>query len=59
MNFEVGKTYRHTSGETIRVLTEVDSYMYGNCLLGENGKGEFIPLSTEEWATENYEEVTV
>lgn len=57
MNFEVGKTYRHTSGEIIRVLTEVDSYMYGKCLLGENDKGEFIPLSTEEWATENYEEV--
>lgn len=59
MIFEVGKYYRHTTGEELSVVAEVDTTMYGRTLLAEtnNSCGFLAVGSTEDHAT-NYVEIT-
>ena len=56
MKFEVGKCYEHTTGEKIRIISEVDTYFYGHGLLAETDKAEYqIVGETEDYAI-NYKE---
>ena len=85
-NFEVGKAYEHNSGTQMFICGEVDSILYGKCLIAEEGwnriklkerteeavknkekmpsggfdhdRGKFTPISSKEWATVNYFEIT-
>ena len=35
--FEIGKAYEHNSGSQMFICGEVDSILYGKCLIGEEG----------------------
>lgn len=61
MVFEVGKFYKHKSlgGRCMHVVAVANTVMYGeDTLLAEDTSGEFIPLCGEEWACENYVEIS-
>lgn len=59
MKFEIGKFYRHTGGEEIAILGEINSAMYGNCLVGEsNVRTCFKPIGRDEDSTVNWVEIT-
>jgi len=36
--FEIGKCYRHTTGQEMHVIGELDTVMYGNTLVAETTK---------------------
>lgn len=63
MIFEVGKFYRHMDlGQDLAIVGEVNTTMYGHCLVAEvadwkRGPG-LIPVGTDESCAENYEEIT-
>jgi hypothetical protein len=60
MIFEIGKCYRHTTGEEIQIVGEVNTTLYGNCLAAEsNRKRDLIPVSkNDEAATVNWTEIS-
>jgi hypothetical protein len=58
MKFELGKCYRHTTGEEMKIVGEMESTLYGNCLVGENDLGKFNSIGKEEWNGENWEEIS-
>lgn len=56
--FEVGKYYKHSTGELLHILGEVTSTMYGHCLVGESTwSDDFLPIGMDESNTVNYEEI--
>jgi len=58
MQFEVSKSYRHSTGNEIHILCEVDtSAAYGRCFLAEDKEGNIIPLGIEECNDEGYSEI--
>lgn len=48
MVFEIGKCYKHPSAGKMRIVGEVDTYIYGNCLVGETWNGELRPVGRDE-----------
>lgn len=59
MVFEVGKFYRHTGGQELAILGELETTMYGKCLVAETNKsGNFMPVGRDESATQNYTEIS-
>lgn len=40
MKFEIGKSYEHNCGEQLYIVGEVDTLLYGKCLIGEVGKSK-------------------
>ncbi len=59
MVFETGKFYRHTTGQDLAILGELETTMYGKCLVAESNKsGDLIPVGSDESATQNYIEIT-
>lgn len=55
MNFEVGKCYKHSTGAMIHVLCEVETMMYGKCLVAEEaGKTDLIPIGKGDGYAENW-----
>lgn len=59
MIFEVSKVYKHTSGILMKIIGEVKSSMYGDCLVAEEtGSAVFRPVSRDEAATVNWTEVS-
>lgn len=58
MKFELGKTYRHTSGKIMTIVGELSEELYGiNCFVGERGTGDLIPVSKAEDNTNGWEEI--
>lgn len=58
--FEIGKTYRHTSGTMMRIVGELDTYLYGRCLVGERSDDAGLhPVGHGEGHTDNWEEIAV
>ncbi len=58
MIFELGKYYKHSDGEMMRILGEVESNMYGTCLVGERqNKSDFQPVGTDESNAVNWAEI--
>ena len=59
MVFEVGKCYRHTTGEELQIVGQVDTTLYGNCLVAESSNSEDLkPVGKDESATDNWVEIT-
>ena len=58
MKFELGKTYKHNSGEKMKIVGYALTHIYGECYVGENEYGELIPVGKEEDNAVNWEEVT-
>lgn len=56
--FELGKFYKHTTGEKLYICGVVDTNAYGKTLVGEDEYGNLIPIGNHEYATDNYHEIT-
>lgn len=62
MLFEVGKYYKHASGEKIHIMCEAKSDIYVSpCFVAESNEGELSPVGTDEenavyWTEITYEE---
>ena len=56
--FEVGKTYIHSAGRMLRILTEIDTITYGKCLIGEQDNGEIVPVGIGPGYAQNWQELT-
>ena len=58
MKFEFGKTYKHASGRTMKVVGVANTDTYGACLVGEDSsRSDLCPIGGAEWNAENWEEV--
>lgn len=60
MRFEIGKYYKHASGNMMRILGRVEgSTRYRNCLVGETlDSANFMPVGEDETSAENWSEAT-
>jgi hypothetical protein len=59
MKFEIGKFYKHTTGQQIAIVGEVETTMYGRCLVAEcSDKADLLPVGADESHAENYSEIT-
>jgi len=60
MKFELGKCYKHPSGDAISIIGKVDTYIYGECFVAEctnmaNLKAVGMDeTSAENWVAINY-----
>lgn len=60
MVFEIGKCYRHNGGEEISIIGELETTLYGKCLISESNRGwNLKPVGRDEDAAENWKEITV
>jgi len=70
MKFEIGKCYEHHSGSQYHISGEINTFMYGNCYIAENGyntikfkderyNSEFIPVGKGEGYTDNWFEIPI
>lgn len=58
--FKVGKTYIHASQTSMMTIVgSAFTSTYGPCLIGEDQDGRLSPVSCEEDATVNWEEICV
>lgn len=52
MVFEKGKYYRHSAGAEMSIVGEVETTLYGNCLVAENAgkscKTDLSPVGRDE-----------
>ena len=46
--FEIGKCYKHSSGQQMRIIGRLNTYFYGDALIGETDKGEYKPVGDKE-----------
>jgi hypothetical protein len=57
-NFELGKYYKHNTGEKSYMCGVVDTYTYGKCLVAEDNLGNLNPVGNHKGATDNWYEIT-
>ena len=55
--FEVGKYYKHTTGDMLHILQYVDTTLYGRCLLAENEFGKLEAVGDQKDNAVNYKEI--
>lgn len=48
MIFEIGKTYKHTTGKKMTIIGRLKTHVYGECLIGELDTGELVPVGEQE-----------
>lgn len=49
MIFEVGKTYKHSTGKRMTIIGRLNTHTYGVCLIGEDDDtGELYPVGENE-----------
>ena len=59
MVFEVGKYYSHPTGEHIAILGEVETTLYGTCLIAESSeRADLKPVGKDESNAENWSEIS-
>lgn len=59
VDFEIGKYYRHTTGEEIAILGRLKTTKFGECLIAESNKSiNFKAVGEEEGAAVNWKEIT-
>lgn len=60
MVFEIGKFYRHTTGLELAIVGEVETTLYGKCLVAESNEpsGNLVAVGRDESATQNFIEIT-
>jgi len=57
--FEIGKFYRHNDGEEIAILGELETTMYGKCLVAESSRSmDLKPVGNDASCTANFHEIT-
>lgn len=58
MRFEIGKYYGHPTGEQISIVGEVNTTLYGTCLIAESNKtADLKPVGKDESNAENWVEI--
>lgn len=57
MIFEVGKCYKHNSGKLMKIISEIDTMMYGKGLCAETDKGDLQPVGIGEDYAVNWHEI--
>jgi hypothetical protein len=56
--FQIGRYYKHASGELMHIVGVVKTTLYGECLVAESSWGcDLKPVSMERWANEGWQEV--
>ena len=58
MKFELGKYYQHTTGMKLHICGLSDTYYHGRCFVGENNKGELLPVGSDEASAVNFHEIS-
>lgn len=58
INFGLGKYYEHTTGHKLHVCGVCSTHAYGKCLVAEDDLGKLVPVGEDEYAAENYHEIT-
>lgn len=56
MIFEIGKTYKHTTGKKMTIIGRLKTHVYGECLIGELDTGELVPVGDQEDNSVNWTE---
>jgi hypothetical protein len=54
MIFEIGKTYRHSTGKKMTIIGKLETHIWGECLIGETSDGELVPVGELEEHTVNW-----
>ena len=58
MKFEIGKVYKHSSGQIMAIVGKVNTTGYGECLVGECfDMVNLKPIGMDEDATQGWEEI--
>ena len=55
--FEVGKRYKHNTGQEMSVLCKISTKIHGICLLGELDNGSLVPIGMTEDNFVNWKEI--
>jgi len=55
--FEIGKTYRHSTGAVMHIVGSAFTHTYGACLIGEDEDGYMTPVGQDVESSANWEEV--
>lgn len=59
MIFEIGKYYEHTTGRQLAILGELETTMFGKCLIAEQNDGpNFISVGRDSTSADNYHEIS-
>ena len=58
LQFELGKYYKHTTGDKIYICGVCAPIYYNKCLMAESRDGVFIPVGNHEGATLNWHEIS-
>lgn len=57
--FEIGKYYRHQTGEEISIIDEIETTMYGQCLVAESNKSRDLKtVGKDPSSAVNWHEIT-
>ena len=60
MKFEVGKVYKHTSGQIMHIIGGLQTTLYGGSLVAEcSGSANLKPVGQDENAAVNWAESTI
>lgn len=60
MKFEVGKVYRHASGDLIHIIGGLRTTLHGGCLVAECSDSENLkPISQDEESLVGWSEATM
>lgn len=54
MVFEIGKSYKHTTGKEMTIIGELETKYWGFCLIGETSDCELIPVGRDEESAINW-----
>lgn len=57
MIFEVGKYYRHTTGNMLHAICEVETAIYGETIIAETPFGDFRPIGNTDECAVNWAEI--
>jgi len=57
--FQVGYSYKHTSGKIVTIVGTADTFFHGECLIGEDNNGNLSPHNTGKTAFTNWHQITI
>ena len=59
MKFELGKCYKHPTGDAMSIVGKVDTYMYGECLVAECTDMAYLkPVGMDATHADNWVEIS-
>jgi len=59
MIFEIGKYYEHTTGNQLAILGELETTMFGKCLIAEQSNSNFFTsVGRDTNSADNWHEIS-